>query len=134
MKFPEHYRQSGPWLMRWDSKPGDPFGLFIMKRHGEKIKMVASSGFEPEEVDGSDEETLKVGQWEHVSVSLEHRCPTWEEMCIVKNLFWDEEETVIQIHPPRSQYVNYHPFCLHLWRYRGIMPAPPAIAVGPTQT
>lgn len=24
------------------------------------------------------------GGWEHVSVSLARRCPTWEEMCIIK--------------------------------------------------
>lgn len=29
--------------------------------------------------------------WEHVSVSLPVRCPTWEEMCFIKSLFWDEE-------------------------------------------
>lgn len=36
--------------------------------------------------------------WEHVSVSPKNqkRCPTWEEMCAVKNLFFEPEETVIQ--------------------------------------
>ena len=32
------------------------------------------------------------GGWEHVSVSLARRCPTWEEMCMVKDIFWGEEE------------------------------------------
>lgn len=54
--------------------------------------------------------------WEHVSVSLSHRTPTWEEMCFVKSLFWDEQDAVIQIHPPKSEYVNTHPYTLHLWR------------------
>src|SRR5690349_6482303 len=29
--------------------------------------------------------------WEHVSISIpsEDRCPTWEEMCFVKDLFWN---------------------------------------------
>lgn len=54
--------------------------------------------------------------WEHVSISLKHRCPTWEEMCHIKNLFWDECETVVQYHPKKSEYVNRHPFCLHLWK------------------
>lgn len=57
--------------------------------------------------------------WEHVSVSLEFRCPIWEEMCWVKNLFWDETETVIQFHPAKKFYKNIHPFCLHLWRRSG---------------
>lgn len=54
--------------------------------------------------------------WEHVSVSLPHRCPTWEEMVRIKNLFWREDEAVMQLHPPKSDYVNFHPYTLHLWR------------------
>ncbi len=54
--------------------------------------------------------------WEHVSVSLTTRCPTWEEMCFIKDLFWGAEACVIQFHPPESEYVNNHSFCLHLWR------------------
>jgi hypothetical protein len=70
--------------------------------------------------------------WEHVSVSLPDRAPTWEEMSWIKDLFWKEEECVVQYHPPRSQYVNYHPFCLHLWRpTRKPIPMPPSILVGP---
>ncbi len=54
--------------------------------------------------------------WEHVSVSARVRCPTWEEMCWIKGIFWGQEDCVIQFHPPSSQYVNVHPNCLHLWR------------------
>ena len=57
--------------------------------------------------------------WEHVSVSLHNRCPTWDEMCFIKNLFWDAEDCVIQFHPPETDYVNNHPYCLHLWRKIG---------------
>jgi hypothetical protein len=59
-------------------------------------------------------------QWEHVSVSLPDRVPTWEEMDRVKSLFWDDEETVVQFHPARSAYVNAMPFCLHLWKRIGV--------------
>lgn len=31
-------------------------------------------------------------------------------------MFWSAEDCVVQFHPPRSQYVNFHPNCLHLWR------------------
>lgn len=69
--------------------------------------------------------------WEHVSVSLTHRCPTWEEMCYIKHLFWDNTDTVIQYYPPESEYVNNHQYCLHLWRKVGYeFPLPPAILVG----
>lgn len=54
--------------------------------------------------------------WEHVSVSRKDRTPTWEEMCFVKDLVFDDEEVVVQYHPPKSEYVNNHPYCLHMWR------------------
>ena len=73
--------------------------------------------------------------WEHVSVSLtgrKERTPTWAEMCFVKDLFWGEEDVVIQYHPRKSEYVNYHEACLHLWRKVGVeIETPPPITVGP---
>lgn len=69
--------------------------------------------------------------WEHVSISFPDCVPTWDEMCRIKAYFWDDEDLVVQFHPPKSQYVNNHPFCLHLWRPVGAaMPAPPSILVG----
>jgi len=56
------------------------------------------------------------GDWDHVSVSLADRCPTWDEMAFVKEVFFRPDEAVMQLHPPRSVYKNLHPFCLHLWR------------------
>lgn len=53
---------------------------------------------------------------EHVSIELyAHRLPTWSEMCEVKDIFWNEEEEVVQIHPKKSHYVNMTE-ALHLWR------------------
>lgn len=52
-------------------------------------------------------------------------------MCYVKSLFWEDEDAVFQIHPPKSEYVNEHPYCLHLWRpVDVVMPRPPYITVG----
>lgn len=69
--------------------------------------------------------------WEHVSVSRRNRCPTWEEMCQVKSLFWDEEDCVVQFHPPKDQYVNNHPYCLHLWKpNKTQIPLPPSWMIG----
>jgi hypothetical protein len=59
------------------------------------------------------------GGWEHVSVSYPNRCPSWDEMCKVKAMFWNDEETVVQYHPKKSKYKNLHPYCLHLWRKCG---------------
>ncbi len=65
--------------------------------------------------------------WEHVSIVLSNishsrktypvrRCPTWEEMCLIKEMFWDDpEDCVLQFHAPKSEYVSMR-HCLHLWR------------------
>lgn len=54
--------------------------------------------------------------WEHVSIELfARRLPTWAEMCYVKDVFWKEEEEVVQIHPKHSEYVDFTE-ALHLWR------------------
>lgn len=71
--------------------------------------------------------------WEHVSISVimpnknvKQRDPGWDEMCFVKDLVWEEEECVIQYHPPKSNYKNVHPHVLHLWRPIGQeIPMPP---------
>ena len=66
------------------------------------------------------------GDWEHVSVSMQGRCPTWQIMCMVKDLFWADDEVVIQYHPAKKDYVNSHEFCLHMWKPVGIkLPVPP---------
>lgn len=91
-------------------------GAFILRlRHGQMVTAIAT-----------DDEG-----WEHVSVSRRDRCPTWYEMCQVKALFWDPEDCVLQYHPPASEYVSNHDFCLHLWRPVGqAVPMPPAWMVG----
>lgn len=80
--------------------------------------------------------------WEHVSISVQVsllpkpilRTPTWDEMNHVKSLFWDPEELVVQFHPPQSEYIDYHPHCLHLWKpWDGHIKLPPSIAIGSKQ-
>jgi len=85
--------------------------------------------------------------WEHVSV-VAHlkgsergnrlgkkitRTPFWNEMCQVKDIFWDAEDTVVQYHPSYKDYINLHPHVLHLWRPTNptLMPLPPSWMVGP---
>lgn len=74
------------------------------------------------------------GGWEHVSMNNPRRPPTWDEMCIIKDMFWDLEETVVQYHPALDNYVNNLKNCLHLWKpiekYSGKLPMPPDIMVG----
>ncbi len=85
-------------------------GKFVILSENERFKyhVIASSS----------------GGWDHVSVSLItvtesktiERCPKWNEMCFIKDLFFEDEEEVIQFHPKKSEYVNAHPYVLHLWR------------------
>lgn len=73
------------------------------------------------------------GGWEHVSIApYKHsHTPTWDEMCALKDMFFHEDEVVVQYHPAKSDYVNNMPNCLHLWRPLGeVMPTPPSIMVG----
>ncbi len=88
--------------------------------------------------DGIEEDGSIITPWEHVSVDARYRkknkvvhtMPTWEEMCYIKDLFWDKDEVVIQYHPAESDYVNLKKNCLHLWRYTGgAFPVPPKICV-----
>ena len=76
--------------------------------------------------------------WDHLSVHVSiklrqlatERCPSWAEMCFIKNLFFEAEEAAMQIHPPASKYVNHHDCTLHLWRpYNRSLPMPPLIMV-----
>jgi hypothetical protein len=114
---PEQYRhRKGP--LGSDESFGNNGAFFVPNgcdRKGPPLKVIASDG------EG----------WEHVSVSLPTRCPTWEEMAGIKRMFWDGTDCVIQYHPPESEYVNNHPYCLHLWRPIGVaLPMPPSLMVG----
>jgi len=92
----EKYRQNTPGFGEGHGNNG----LFLIKHKGKTLNVIASDG----------------GGWEHVSVSSKTRIPTWKEMCSVKELFFREDETVMQLHPKKSKYKNIHPHCLHLWR------------------
>lgn len=95
------------------------FVLRLKESNGSRIKVIASDG------EG----------WQHVSVSLAdtpNSTPSWKLMCAVKDLFLEPEDCVCQFHPPKSEYVNFHPGCLHLWKPIGEkMPVPPFWMVGP---
>jgi hypothetical protein len=121
MRFDKQVEQ---WRVRngpYGSGPGDDYGAFrIPGPCGRDLMVIASPGDAHEGI-----------EWEHVSVSLPNRCPNWPEMCHIKALFWGPEETVMQLHPPQSRWINNHNFCLHMWRpLKQEIPLPPDIAVG----
>lgn len=119
----ESYRIQPPGR---ESNYGDPFGVFMVPfaRTGVTLAVIASDG--DYEAAGLPREYA----WEHVSVSLKNRCPNWPEMDFIKGLFWRDDETVMQLHVPRSEHINVHNNCLHLWRpIIADIPRPPAGAV-----
>ncbi len=56
------------------------------------------------------------GGWDHVSVSLPARCPTWQEMLNIAALFFDDYECLMQLRVPTRENINHHNYCLHWWR------------------
>jgi hypothetical protein len=115
----------------WSSERGDRHGAFLVQRSLFDVAL--------DQVDGelriiANAAVRDSAWWEHVSVSTPDRCPTWTEMCFVKDLFWSEDELVVQFHPRKVDYVNFHPRTLHLWRptrHKDRMPTPPTHLVGP---
>lgn len=103
---------------KWATKDNDDFGLFFIKypKHKNLLKVICAPMNE---------------EWQHVSVSLKKRVPTWEEMNFIKDLFWKEDDCVVQFHPPKEDYVNNCEYCLHLWRWtKETFPRPPKHLVG----
>lgn len=89
-------------------------GAFMLRFYegGPRFAVIASNG------DG----------WDHVSVSTEGRCPTWEEMDRIKRLFFKHDEVAMQLHVAVSNHISCHPYTLHLWRPHGVkraIPLPP---------
>lgn len=69
--------------------------------------------------------------WEHLSVSMPNKTPSWDQMCRMKDIFWNDDETCVQFHPKKEDYVNNHPHCLHIWKpVNEKLPIPPSILVG----
>lgn len=122
-KVPEKYRIKNhphPMLRRMNEEGKDKnFGAFEVKMDdGAILFMIASDGF----------------GWEHVSIHAivdgKEETPTWEEMCFIKDLFWGEDDCVIQYHPAKKDYVNCHEHTLHLWRPKDKeVPTPPKVFV-----
>lgn len=84
-------------------------GAFIIDRYnnGEFYLVIASNGQE----------------WDHVSVTIHKKnggsvkkCPSYQEMMMIKEKLFSEEDVVFQLHPREEDYINTHPYCLHLWK------------------
>jgi len=90
-------------------------GAFLIPgRNNYKLKVIASDEM----------------KWDHVSVSLQNRCPNWQEMSFIKSLFFQDHEVCFQLHVSHMDHINCHNNCLHMWRPHNIeIPLPPKMLV-----
>lgn len=51
----------------------------------------------------------------HLSISCEHRYPTWDEIFDARYSLLPLGLTFAQILPPLTEYTNIHRNCFHLW-------------------
>jgi hypothetical protein len=102
---------------RWASRETDGWnGHFLVPLDGEIYLVRISDGW----------------GWRHLSVTNFQRkaVPSWQAMCRLKDLFFADDSWIVQFHPAKSDYINDHPFCLHLWESLDEkMPTPPVILV-----
>lgn len=113
----DEHRRSDLELRNYGVRGNGGNGLFMLPspEDAQPLRIIAATG----------------GGWEHVSVSRDDRMPSWTEMDYVARTFWQPHETVVQFHVPRTDHVNVHPNCLHLWRPTGKpVPRPPSVFVG----
>jgi len=78
---------------------------YVHYRHVASQLMVLVSG--RREKDGK--------RWVHVSMSYPNKLPGWNVVRMVKDRFIGRDKKAIQVFPADTEYVNIHPFCLHLW-------------------
>jgi hypothetical protein len=85
----------------WRELPGMAGGFINHQRHLAALFSVER------EADGK--------RWIHVSVSHRDRVPTWDELRGAKDWLLGKDRWAISIFPVEAEYVNHHPYVLHLW-------------------
>ena len=98
----------------WGDKDGGCFVVRSPLQTNQELFVIASIG----------------GSWDHVSVSMKKRMPTWTEMDYIKRLFFKPDEVVMQLHPAEDRHINIMENCLHLFRPQNQeIPLPPEVMV-----
>lgn len=103
------------WELRAVGAMGDKSaGCFVVPCDGVELAVMASTG----------------KGWDHLSISVKDRCPTWGEMEHVRKLFSKSHEIYFQVGVPAKDHINNHPYCLHWWRRQNReIQLPPSIMV-----
>ena len=101
----EKLMKANRWRLRTGEMGSDETagwnGAFMVPLEGEVWQVILSDGM----------------GWKHLSITNAQKrvVPTWNIMCRVKDLFYADEDWVVQFHPAKADYVNDHPYVLHLW-------------------
>ena len=83
---------------------GDSFGASAFLNKGQGLLVLVSMS------------TMENGEkFLHVSVSRRSRLPSWDDLKRVKAAFIGEEREAVHVLPKASDYINLHPYCMHLW-------------------
>lgn len=61
--------------------------------------------------------SLDNGRW-HLSISHPKRYPTYDEIKEARYKYIADEITMAMFFPPKSEFVNVHANCFHLWEVR----------------
>ena len=98
----DRFRQTHVEEKAYGTRGNDGNGVFLVPSpvDGQPMTIIASNG----------------GGWDHVSISRQSRTPSWTEIEHVFRLFFQNDEIAMQLHLPRADHIDRHPFCLHLWR------------------
>lgn len=56
----------------------------------------------------------------HMSISREDHYPSWDEIRDARYALVPDNVTMAMLLPPKSEYVNVHKNCFHLWETRDI--------------
>lgn len=81
----------------WSGPSRSPLGVGDVYRSGE-LTAIAST----------------MGGTAHISVSAPGRYPTWDEISSIKDIVFPDRSMAMLL-PPRSEHVNIHETCLHIW-------------------
>ena len=52
----------------------------------------------------------------HVSVSYEKTDPSWKDLLMIREVFFDDTIDCMMVMPKSKDYVNYHPHTFHIWQ------------------
>lgn len=88
---------------------GSPmYGSRVYQRLGDRLAVILTASRWPGD-------TIENRVWLHVSLSRPHSLPNYQDMCEVKEIFIGPDRRAYQVFAERSQHVNIHEYCLHLW-------------------